>query len=95
VTETHPKALLKALRLTMGAFSKKYGIEYTSTKDDKEHDRRDAVISAVAAREGFLGRWPNDLSTSYVMEEPQPEWEQDPNSYWLRPVHYFWPEGPR
>jgi predicted nuclease with RNAse H fold len=85
VTETHPKALLKALGTrTPDAFAKRFGIK-ASIRGRSEHER-DALISAVAAREGFEGRWPNDLSSIRL------PCEQDPSSYWLAPVHYFWPD---
>jgi hypothetical protein len=43
-------------------------------------------MAAIAAREGFKGRWPIDLSVNRHPSEP------DPDSHWLRPIHYFWPE---
>jgi predicted nuclease with RNAse H fold len=85
VTETHPKAVWKALRVTSwGAFIKRFSVA-VEIRVEQEHER-DAVISAVAAREGFEGRWLNDLgSTRYPSE-------QDPSTFWLAPIHYFWPE---
>jgi predicted nuclease with RNAse H fold len=85
VTETHPKAVWKALKMESGsAFLKHYGIK-AEIRDDQEHES-DAIISAVAAREGFEGRWLNDLvKTRYASE-------QNPSTFWLAPVHYFWPE---
>ena len=83
VTETHPKALLKAL--TQGdweSFAGRFGL-ITAISNDHE---RDALIAAVSAREGFQGLWPHDLSIKRLPAE------QDPRSYWLAPVHYFWPE---
>lgn len=83
VTESHPKALLKAL--TQGnwkAFAGRFGLN-TAISNDHE---RDALIAAVSAREGFQGRWPHDLSIKRLPAE------QDPSSYWLAPIHYFWPE---
>ena len=83
VTESHPKALLKVL--TQGnwsAFSNRFGLKVANVK---EHER-DALIAAISAREGFQGRWSNDLSIKRLPSE------QDPRSYWLAPVHYFWPE---
>ena len=53
---------------------------------DELHER-DAVIAAVAAREGFEKRWCNDLSLNRCTTE------QDPSHYWLAPVQYFWPEA--
>lgn len=84
VTEVHPKALLKAIsRNDWSSFSRRFMVP----QQIRNGHERDAVISAVAAREGFEGRWLNDLSTS------RDEREQDPYSYWLAPVHYFWPEA--
>lgn len=83
VTEVHPKALLKiSTQGDWAAFATRYGVEYVS---EIEHER-DAVIGAVAAREGFGGRWRRDLSIVRLAEE------QDPRAYWLAPVHYFWPD---
>jgi predicted nuclease with RNAse H fold len=85
VTETHPKAVWKALKMKNGsAFVKHYGVR-AEIRDDQEHES-DALISAVAAREGFEGRWPNDLGRT---RNPS---EQDPSTFWLAPIHYFWPE---
>lgn len=83
VTESHPKVLLSVL--TDGnweAFADRFGINSPIGTGDH---MRDALIGAVAAREGFLGRWPVDLSTKRLASE------QDPSSYWLAPVHYYWP----
>jgi predicted nuclease with RNAse H fold len=83
VTEVHPKALLKGVfRKDWVHFAALHGIEPISVG---EHER-DAVIAAIAAREGFGGRWLNDLSLNRLPSE------QNPQSYWLAPVHYFWPE---
>lgn len=54
---------------------------------DNEHER-DAAIGAMCAREGFGGRWTVDLA------QDRHKSEQDPFSYWLAPIHYFWPEDP-
>ena len=88
ITESHPKALLIALGLATDGrsqwreFCARYSVrgEYAS-----EHDR-DAVIGAVAAREGFAGRWRRDLAGNRSASE------QDPSTYWLAPMRYFWPE---
>jgi len=83
VTESHPKALLKAISEDKWAkFAERFQL-YDSPSD--EH-ARDAVIGAVAAREAFEGRWTHDLGDSRLVGE------LDPNLYWLAPVHYFWPE---
>jgi len=85
VTEAHPKAVMKALKIRSGAaFARRYRLR-TTGRCGSEHER-DAAIAAVAAREGFEGRWPIDLSHDRGVSE------QDPASYWLAPVHYFWPK---
>lgn len=85
VTETHPKALLAAMGMKKGdSFFKKFSVKVNGK--DKPEDERDAIISAVVAREGFERRWMKDLSKERHSSE------QDPSQYWLAPVHYFWPE---
>jgi predicted nuclease with RNAse H fold len=84
VTETHPKAVLVAL----GRESWKEqlsAIPTILTLDSKPDHERDALISGIAAREGFEGRWKRDL-----IEDRYP-CEQNPSTHWLAPVHYFWP----
>ena len=82
ITEAHPKAVLRALGISHDQFFSQYGVDPDTTD---EHER-DAVIAAVAAREGFSERWPRDLALERL------ESEQDPSGYWLAPMHYFWPE---
>jgi len=83
VTESHPKALLKALTQDdWEIFSDRFGLKVATAKDHE----RDALIAAISAREGFQERWSHDLSIKRLPSE------QDPHSYWLAPVHYFWPE---
>jgi predicted nuclease with RNAse H fold len=83
VTESHPKAILKHPHAGgWNAFAEQHQLAESFTN---EHER-DALIAAVAAREGFGGRWKNDLSTVRNSSE------QDPKRYWLAPVHYYWPE---
>lgn len=85
VTESHPKALLKALKLKdEAAFLDHYGVR-TDRSESNEHER-DAIVAAVSAREGFEQRWTRDLSIERGSRE------QNPSTYWLAPVHYFWPD---
>ena len=84
ITETHPKALLGALQMTEGDdFWDRFTVDWSSAQRP-EHER-DALISAVAAREGSEGHWTCDLSKHRYPSE------QDPSESWLGPVHYFWP----
>ena len=82
ITESHPKALLLAFNYSKERFAAKYGI---STVWRNEHER-DAAIAAVRAREGFEGRWRTNLAKERY------RLEQDPQSYWLKPMFYFWTE---
>ncbi len=85
VTETHPKAVWAALKVdNWGIFSKQFSVDVT-IQAEQEHER-DAIISAVAAREGFERRRLKDLSTSRYPSE------QDPSQFWIAPIHYFWPD---
>ena len=66
-----------------GAFANEYGLDH---EVNNEHER-DALIAAISAREGFEDRWEYDLSLD------RDDGEQDPVTYWIGPVHYFWPKG--
>jgi len=83
VTEVHPKALLRAIaENSWEIFSSRYQVNSTHAT---EHER-DSIVAAVAAREGFEGRWTHDLASKRLPSE------QDPRSYWLAPIYYYWPE---
>ena len=85
LTEAHPKAVLVALGHDF--WEQKFAaIPLDVTLDDPVDNRRDALIAAVAAREGFRRVWPEDLVAKL------PTSEQNPSSRWLAPVHYYWPE---
>jgi len=83
VTESHPKALLKVL--TQGNWEE-FTIRFGLKAVNANLHERDALIAAISAREGFHEQWSHDLSERRLPSE------QDPNSYWLAPVHYYWPE---
>ena len=85
VTEAHPKAVLVALgreRWTDYFRDVRTEITVDSTPDHE----RDAVIAALAAREGFQGRWTRNLALDRLPSE------QHPGAHWLAPVQYYWPE---
>ena len=65
------------------AFAERFGIR--DVWGDGEH-QRDAAIAAVSAREGFQGNWPLDLA------DRRDRREQNPKSYWLAPISYWWPQ---
>ena len=84
ITESHPKALLHALDLGRTSFPERFGI---SSGWSNNEDEQDAAIAAVCAREGFSGGWQTDLADKQFRDES----EQNPGTYWLKPMHYFWP----
>ena len=83
VTESHPKALLKSV---VGNDWAAFSARFQFVADPSNEHERDAIVSAIAAREGFEGRWIHDLGDTRLYSE------QDPKTHWLAPIHYFWPE---
>lgn len=87
ITEAHPGLFLRARfpgvdeRQRFDELKRHFGIQTASEISDHE---RDAVIAALAAREGFSGCWPRDLALNRLPAE------QDPATYWLAPMHYWW-----
>src|SRR5208283_4994252 len=61
ITETHPKAVLRALGHARSPWPEVCAAFSVEGPEVSNH-RLDALVSAVAAREGFEGRWPIDLS---------------------------------
>ncbi|MBN8453933.1 DUF429 domain-containing protein [Accumulibacter sp.] len=84
VTESHPTALLNAL---LGNDWATFAARFHVNAEPRNQHERDALIAAVAAREGFTGNWTHDLGQKRLAGE------QDPARYWLAPVHYYWPEA--
>ena len=80
ITESHPKAVIHTEVVLRICKSDPVFSNYVNEYE------RDARIAAVCAREGFEERWTIDLANDRYRSE------QDPFSYWLVPVHYFWPE---
>jgi predicted nuclease with RNAse H fold len=85
ITEAHPKALLRVMRLHKQPWSK-IAVEFglLGNEPPSEHEW-DAVLAAVAARNGVSGAWPHDLSCQCG------ERELDPKHMWFGEVNYFWP----
>ncbi len=76
---------MHALELDRGSFPREYHI---SSGWSGNEDEQDAAIAAVYAREGFNGHWRTDLAAESCRHESV----QDPMSYWLKPMRYFWPD---
>jgi predicted nuclease with RNAse H fold len=90
ITETHPKAVLRFLHLPLDLDKWDEVQEYFKLKGSappSEHER-DAVLAAVAAREGMTGVWSRDLSVDRCANE------LDPKRMWFGEVSYFWPPRP-
>jgi hypothetical protein len=85
ITEAHPKALLKALKLDgWASIAEQFELRGSDPGRRSEHER-DALLSAVAAREGMRQTW-RDLSSDRWTSE------LDPKQLWFGPVSYWWPE---
>jgi hypothetical protein len=94
ITEAHPKALLEALWPDLSKserpwekIAKRFRLEGPEPDDDERKDKRDALLAAVAAREGSSGGWTRDLTLCERLPG-----EQDPATVPCGPVHYWWPE---
>jgi hypothetical protein len=88
ITETHPKALLKALKMEGQSWkAMAYRFCVDGPEPENEHER-DALLSAVAAREGARQNW-RDLSVDRGASE------LDPKGIWFGPVSYWWPHPPQ
>ena len=82
VTEAHPKAVRKALKIVENETLKR---RFELFGEISSEDERDALIAAVAAREGFSGRWESDLALNLS------QLELDPKNLWYGRVNYWWP----
>jgi predicted nuclease with RNAse H fold len=83
ITEAHPKALLKALKIEE---SENFKTRFELSGQLSTEDERDALIAAVAAREGYCGRWTIDLSLQIGQQEIEPQ------KLWFGSVNYWWPD---
>jgi hypothetical protein len=84
ITETHPEALLIARKFNRAPWSRIADAFKLKGREPSNMHRRDALLGAVAAREGASGRW-RDLSL-----DRNPD-ELDPKHMWFGPITYWWP----
>lgn len=83
ITEAHPKALLLALKLKAWDEISEY-FSLLGNEPKIEHER-DALLGAVAAREGALKRWSRNLAADRL------QYEQNPEKTPAGPIFYWWP----
>lgn len=90
ISETHPKALLRAYQLKRLTLEGSRAVtrfgdlhEARSIVFKTDHER-DALLGAFAAREGYSSVWKADLSKLKRYESEHPLWVED--------VNYWWPE---
>ncbi len=103
ITESHPKALLQTLikKETGEITIEDLNVEMPKMRQrfpemfqisdgwPSNEDEQDAAVASVCAREGITGRWKTDLAKDKYR---YCESEQNPEEYFLKPMHYFWPE---
>lgn len=85
VTEAHPKLLMHARKQEFEELAGDFGLMVKSKLvHETNDDRRDAVIAALAAREGFSGNWTHDLADLRPLcgEQAAPDRALSPVSYW-------------
>ena len=85
VTEAHPKLLMHARGHDFGTVARESGLIVDSRiLSEANDDRRDAVLAALAAREGFSGTWTHDLAglDPHCGEQAAPERALSPVNYW-------------
>jgi predicted nuclease with RNAse H fold len=88
ITETHPRALLKAMHLEREPWptiAEKFDLDGAKPKTDDEFD---ALLSAAVARNGHKHIWTADLT-----ELPRGEGEMDPQHTFFGRVNYYWFES--
>jgi predicted nuclease with RNAse H fold len=91
ITESHPKALLKAKygkckeTASAGRFFEEHQIKIDSSRKISDH-QTDALIAAICARETFQLRWDRDLA-----RDPGNAGEINAG---IEDVHYGWPDAP-
>lgn len=87
VTEAHPKAVAAALG---GWGGNRVKILSPVPLDAGNEHCRGAVMAAISAREGFMGRW-RDLTQDSQLERAPGEMDPKTDNPLTGPVSYFWP----
>ncbi len=85
ITETHPRALRKAMHLNTEPWStiaQKFNLD---GPEPETPDQLDALLSAAVARNGYNHSWTADLT-----ELPRGEGEMDPQHTFFGRVNYYW-----
>ena len=85
VTEAHPKLLMHARKQGFEALARDSGLMVgPNLVHESNDDRRDAVVAALAAREGFSGSWTHDLADLRPLcgEQAAPDRALSPVNYW-------------
>jgi predicted nuclease with RNAse H fold len=85
ITETHPRALLKAMHLTTEPWSTIAGKFDLDGPEPETRDQWDALLSAAVARNGYKHLWTVDLT-----DLPRGEGEMDPQHTFFGRVNYYW-----
>jgi hypothetical protein len=86
ITEAHPKALLRMMGLHKKPWTSIAATFNLVGKEPPSEHECDAILAAVAARNGLTGVWLRDLSLQYD------DRELDPKRLWFGEVNYFWPK---
>lgn len=85
VTETHPRALLKAMHLNTAPWStiaQKFDLD---GPEPKTPDQLDALLSAAVSRNAYKHLWTADLA-----DLPRGDGEMDPHHTFFGNVSYYW-----
>ena len=85
VTETHPRALLRAMHLSTEPWStiaEKFDLD---GPEPETRDEWDALLSAAVARNGYKHVWTVDLT-----ELSRSDGEMDPQHTFFGKVNYYW-----
>jgi hypothetical protein len=85
ITETHPRALLKAMDLNKDPWSAIAGRFDLDGPEPETVDQFDALISAAVARNGYKHIWTVDLTDISIGEG-----EMDPQHSFFGRVNYCW-----